>query len=133
MGLSVADRITIARLSGVTQRYAARGTITDQARAEAIAELTAEAAGRADLLAEHAGVSLAFAELTDGWQSAILRLQAELAMQAGADPGADPGVAGGWAAARGDSAAGALHRIRQATLADRSAFMSLCVSRVVLR
>src|SRR5258708_37103921 len=116
MGLSVADGITIARLSGVTQRYAARGTITDQARAEAIAELTAEAAGRADLLAEHAGVSLAFAELTDGWQSAILRLQAELAMQAGADPGRDPGVAGGWGAARGGTAAGRCHRVRPATV-----------------
>jgi hypothetical protein len=79
------DRLTIARLMAITQRHTAKGTITSEARAQAIAELQAEAAGRTDLLAEHAGISLAFAEVRQGWEAVIGRLRAELAIQAGAD------------------------------------------------
>jgi urease gamma subunit len=88
------DRLTVARLSAITQRYAATGAITGQARAEAVAELAAEAAGEpgtrdasesAALLAEHAGTCLGRAETQDGWQAIVTRLRAELAIQAGAD------------------------------------------------
>ena len=79
------DRLTIARLSAVASRHAARGTITDWQRAEAVAELAAVAAGRGDLLAQEAGINLGFASARDGWEHAIRQLAAELCIEAGAD------------------------------------------------
>ena len=51
--------------------------------AEAVAELAAEAAGRADLLAERAGTALGFGERQ--YNAARWRLTAELCVKAGAD------------------------------------------------
>ena len=82
------DRLTIARLSAIASRHAARGTITDWQRAEAVTELAAVAAGRGDLLAQEAGINLGFASARDGWEHAIRQLAAELCIEAGADPAA---------------------------------------------
>ncbi len=79
------DRITVARLSAVASRHAARGTITDEQRAEAQAELAAIAAGRTDLLAQEAGINLGFATMQDGSEHAVRQLAAELCIEAGAD------------------------------------------------
>jgi hypothetical protein len=84
------SRITVARLSAVASRHAARGTITSHQRAEAVAELAAIAAGRNDLLAQEAGINLGFATAQDGSEHAIRRLAAELCIEAGADPGLVP-------------------------------------------
>jgi hypothetical protein len=91
MQSSEQDRLTVARLSAISQRYAATGATTDDARISAVAELAGEAAGRSDLLAEHAGICLGRAESEDGWQATIARLRAELAIQAGADEALLPG------------------------------------------
>ena len=57
-----ADRLTIARLSGIAQRHARWEPPDDATTAAAGAELREEAGGRADLLAEVAGIALGFHE-----------------------------------------------------------------------
>ena len=88
MQLSEQDRLTVARLSAITHRQCRTGAIADDARA--IAELAAEAAGRADLLAHHAGIMLGTAETAEGWDRIVLGLRGELAIGAGADPALIP-------------------------------------------
>jgi hypothetical protein len=58
--MSTADQLLVARISGTACRHAAYGTITPDREAEAASALAALAGGRADLLAEEAGVLLGF-------------------------------------------------------------------------
>jgi hypothetical protein len=55
---SDSDRLTVARLSGVAQRHARWGDLTETGKAAGVAELREVAGGRGDLLAEVAGISL---------------------------------------------------------------------------
>lgn len=57
-----ADRILIARLSGIAGRHARWGGLTTDQEAAGAAELAEVAAGRVDLLAQEGGISVGFAE-----------------------------------------------------------------------
>jgi hypothetical protein len=80
------DRLILAWISGVASRrcpFAGRPLEQD---ADAIAELAEAAQGRADLLAEHAGMSLGLAAADEIPQYAAKRLAvASLCAMAGAD------------------------------------------------
>ena len=79
------DGTILAWITGITRRYTARGSLTDESRAAAVDELRHLAGDRPDLLAEVAGLSLG---LADGGASIVPRqyeLQAELCVLAGAD------------------------------------------------
>jgi len=77
--VSESDSILCAWIEGTARRLATDATITE---ADAVAELRRLAAGRADLLAEVAGVGLASAETTRKWR---MREAAELCVAARAD------------------------------------------------
>ena len=84
------ERLTLARIAGIVGRHCRTGTLTEAQRRAAVAELSAEAGGRGDLLAQHAGLSLGLrsAGLRDGAPemfSAQHALEAELCIEAGAD------------------------------------------------
>jgi hypothetical protein len=83
------DRLTLARIAGIAGRHCRTGTLTEAQRRAAVAELSAEAGGRGDLLAQHAGLSLGLSRgLPDGaaeMLSAQHALEAELCIEAGAD------------------------------------------------
>jgi hypothetical protein len=83
MARTEADRIRLAWLSGITRRHCARGLIDD--RDAAVDEMRECAEGRADLLAELAGLSLGFAEAGIDIMGPIYRAEAELCIAAGAD------------------------------------------------
>src|SRR5215475_1464466 len=77
------DRLRYAQIAGAAARHAQGWRLTADEEARAIAELTEAAAGRADLLAEHAGTALGFGE---GRPDAARYQQiAELCIAAGAD------------------------------------------------
>jgi hypothetical protein len=85
---SQADRILIARLTGVARHHAKWRDLTEAEHAAAVGELRELAAGRADLLAEVAGI-------TEGASEGELdepraRQAAHLCREAGADPDAIP-------------------------------------------
>jgi acyl-CoA reductase-like NAD-dependent aldehyde dehydrogenase len=87
-----ADRITIAQIHGAAKRHAKWRELTEDERAAAVGELRELAAGRADLLAEVAGVIEGFGEG---------QLDEPLALQAAGlcrDAGADPNPMGEWVA-----------------------------------
>lgn len=77
------DRALAAQIAGVTARYAEGRQLTTGEEAMAIAELKQAAAGRGDLLAEHAGAALGFGEGRP--DAARYRQVAELCITAGAD------------------------------------------------
>jgi len=56
------DRIRYAKIAGAAARYVQGPQSTAEADAAAIAVLAHAAAGRVDLLAEHAGTALGFSE-----------------------------------------------------------------------
>lgn len=82
------DRITVARIAGVSSRRAGQWLNGQCSEAEAVAELVAVAGGRADLLAQHAGVVTGATEGELPMQVEMAREQARLCILAGADPDA---------------------------------------------
>jgi hypothetical protein len=77
------DRVLFAVISAICARHASGGALTAEQEAAAVAELTAEAGGRPDLLAERAGTALGFGERQH--DAGRWRLTAELCVKAGAD------------------------------------------------
>jgi hypothetical protein len=82
--VSSADQLLSARIAGVCSRYGASGQIDDLAAAAA--ELQEVAGDRPDLLAEHAGVCLGWAETVAPILASRFRAEADLCIVAGADP-----------------------------------------------
>jgi len=83
-----ADRILVAQLTGEARHHAKWRPLTEQEEAVALAELRALAAGRADLLAEVAGI---FEGTSEGeLDEPLARSAARLCRKAGADPEAIP-------------------------------------------
>ena len=78
--MSDSDTILCAWIDGTARRLATDKTVTE---ADAVAQLGQLAAGRADLLAEVAGVSLGFAG--DDATMFVTRRVADLCLAAGAD------------------------------------------------
>ena len=76
------DRLRYAQIAGTAARHAQVWLTADE-EAAAVAELKQAAAGRADLLAECAGIALGFGE--GGEDAARYRQIAELCIAAGAD------------------------------------------------
>src|SRR5260221_13751219 len=85
MGETRTDPLTLARIAAVTSRYTRTGTLTDAQRDQAVRELAELAAGRTDLLAQHAGIALGFQDFRQGFEAAQYRLAAEMCIAAGAD------------------------------------------------
>jgi hypothetical protein len=83
-----ADRILIAQLMGEAWRHAKWRELTGDEETAAVAELREVAGGRADLLAEVAGVLEGASE--GELDEALARQAAGLCRAAGADPGAIP-------------------------------------------
>jgi hypothetical protein len=79
-----ADRILIARLSGVARRHARWRPLTAAEESAAVTALRELAGGRADLLAEVCGVMEGFAE--GEMDEPLARQAAMLCRKAGADP-----------------------------------------------
>lgn len=82
--MSTTDQILSAKISAVCRRHCGRGRIEDQD--QAVAEL--QAFKRPDLLAEHAGVALGFAEVGFEPQRLGYLAEAKLCRAAGADEAA---------------------------------------------
>jgi hypothetical protein len=83
-----ADRILVAQLTGEARHHAKWRPLTEDEEAVALAELRALAAGRADLLAEVAGI---FEGTSEGeLDEPLARSAAQLCRQAGADADAIP-------------------------------------------
>lgn len=74
-GVSTADQLLSARIATVCRRYCARSTVDDQD--QAVAELQALAGDRPDLLAEHAGVRLGWAQVVTPAEVPGFRAEAE--------------------------------------------------------
>jgi hypothetical protein len=84
----VPDRILAAWLTGTAKHHARWRELTADERAAAVAELRELAAGRADLLAEVAGI---FEGTSEGeLDEPLARSAAQLCREAGADPEAIP-------------------------------------------
>ncbi len=77
------DRLTLARIAGVTRRHARASPLTGEQEAAALAELAEVTGGRVDLLAEHAGVLLGWHE--NELDAAVSEQIAQLCISAGAD------------------------------------------------
>ena len=75
----------MARLSGIAQRHARWGNLTEDEAAAVVAELREVAHGRADLLAEIAGITLGSSESKGPEYRAQAEAIAELCRAAGAD------------------------------------------------
>jgi hypothetical protein len=86
-----ADRLLAARISGIARRHARWGALTEDQAAAAVTELRQVADGRADLLAEVAGISLGASERKGEEYRAQARAVAELCRMAGADQKLVPG------------------------------------------
>ena len=84
-----ADRILVAKLSGEARHHAKWRPLTDDEEAAAVVALRDLAAGRADLLAEVAGILEGTSEGQLG--EPLSRQAAGLCRKAGADPDAIPG------------------------------------------
>ena len=83
-----ADRILVARLTGEARHHARWRDLTEAERAAAVGELRELAAGRADLLAEVAGI---FEGTSEGeLDEPLARQAAQLCRDAGADPDVIP-------------------------------------------
>jgi hypothetical protein len=83
-----ADRILVAQLTGEARHWAKWRPLTGDEEAAAVAELVALAGGRADLLAEVAGI---FEGASEGeLDEPLARQAADLCRKAGADPEAIP-------------------------------------------
>ncbi len=80
-----ADRLLIARISGIARRHARWGGLAEAEKAAGAAELRDLAGQRADLLAEVAGVELGAAEGQGDEYAARAQAVAELCRMAGAD------------------------------------------------
>src|SRR5450432_3218504 len=78
------DKFRLARITGTAGHYARPHRLSDDQETEALAHITAAAAGRTDLLAHAAGILLGFNEGTTDEPRA--RLTADLLIKAGADP-----------------------------------------------
>jgi hypothetical protein len=85
---SDADRILVAQLMGETRHHARWRELTADEEAAAVAELRALAGGRADLLAEVAGILEGASE--GELDEPLSRQAAQLCRDAGADPDAIP-------------------------------------------
>jgi hypothetical protein len=86
MADTAADRLIIARISGVASRHMPLSGAYPQGEAAAIAEVRAVACGRADLLAQFAGTYLGLSVMQPVDQLAAQHVaQASLAARAGAD------------------------------------------------
>ena len=83
MALPEADRVLLARIAGTAACLARQRLLTAGEREAAVARLNAAAAGRADLLAAHAGVTAGSHEGDPG-EDWYLR-EAQLRLDAGAD------------------------------------------------
>jgi hypothetical protein len=87
MASSKRDRVLLAEITGMARRLA-RGRLTDAEQQEAAAALSQVARGRADLLAESAGLAIGAHE---GGPDEARHLQAaQLCIDAGADRGLIP-------------------------------------------
>jgi hypothetical protein len=83
MAATEPDRITVSRITGAAHRHARLRPLTEAEYRQAVTELNEAAAGRADLLAQYAGVTVGFHE---GEPDEALHLQAaQLCIDAGAD------------------------------------------------
>jgi hypothetical protein len=82
---SDADRLLIARISGIARRHARWGGLTEAEEAAGATELREAAAGRADLLAEEAGIEVGFADSQGEHERARAEQIARLCRLAGAD------------------------------------------------
>jgi hypothetical protein len=83
-----ADRILVAQLTGEARHHARWRDLTEAEHAAAVGELRELAAGRADLLAEVAGI---FEGTSEGeLDEPLARQAAQLCRAAGADPDAIP-------------------------------------------
>ncbi len=83
-----ADRILVAQLTGEARHHAKWRALTEEEERVALAELRALAVGRADLLAEVAGI---FEGTSEGeLDEPLARSAARLCREAGADPEAIP-------------------------------------------
>jgi hypothetical protein len=82
--MSSADQLQSTRIAGVCSRYGASGQIDDLATA--VAELQEVVGDRLDLLAEHAGLCLGWAEAVAPITASRFRTEADLCIVAGADP-----------------------------------------------
>jgi hypothetical protein len=80
-----ADRLPAARLTGICMRHARWGNLTDDQAAAAVAELREVAGGRADLLAEVAGIAIGTSEARGPEYATLGQAVAELCRLAGAD------------------------------------------------
>lgn len=80
---STEEQILLAQIADVCRWYAAAGPPTAQRQAAAIAELAHVTGGRTDLLARHAGQSLAWHD--SGPDHAVHERAAQLCITAGAD------------------------------------------------
>ena len=83
------DRLLVSRIRGAACHHASRRELTADERAAAVAALRELAGGRADLLAEVAGLTEGLAEGQP--DEPLLRQAAQLCRDAGADPGLIPG------------------------------------------
>lgn len=80
--MSTPDQILSARIAAVCRRHCARGVVDDLDAA--IAELREIAGSRPDLLAEHAGVCLGWAQDDTPAEAPCFQAEAELCRTAGA-------------------------------------------------
>jgi hypothetical protein len=85
---SQAERILVARLAGEARHHARWRELSGDEEAAAVAALVSLADGRADLLAEVAGLAEGFSEGTIEYPRA--KAAADLCRKAGADPEAIP-------------------------------------------
>jgi hypothetical protein len=85
---SAADRILVAQLTGEARHHAKWRPLTAEEEAVALAELRALAGGRADLLAEVAGILEGTSE--GELDEPLVRSAGQLCRKAGADPEAIP-------------------------------------------
>jgi len=82
------DHLLVSEIHGEARHYAARRELTADERAAAVAALRELASGRADLLAEVAGI---FEGTSEGeLDEPLARQAAQLCRDAGADPDAVP-------------------------------------------
>lgn len=79
------DRLIVARLDSIAVRHAGWGAATEDEMAAGAAELQQVADGRADLLAETAGLALSTSERKGAEYAAQAQAIAELCRLAGAD------------------------------------------------
>jgi len=80
-----AERLLLARISGIARRHGRWGGLSEAEKAAGAAELREVADGRADLLAEEAGLALGAAEGKGAEYQARGQAVAELCRMAGAD------------------------------------------------